>query len=523
MGGAAGIHLRDCGTPAGFENTRKMQTGREELSPKARARRAPRAPGVYLMRDAAGLVVYVGKAKDLKRRLASYFAPRTRLTPKVAAMMDTVHDLEWHEVRTETESLLLEGRLIKRWRPRWNILFRDDKQFPQIRVDLQDPVPRFRIVRARTSETARHYGPFPHQRAVRRALNEMRTKFGILLGDAAPERLPDGRWRLYSGARAEIQRHANEVTEEEYRKRVDDACAFLDGKAAEWAEAVEAEMRAAAEARDYEKAADMRDLLEALRRTTEKSRRFLRENPLPRRDEAAALAALAAALGLERPPATAECFDISHISGTLAVASMVRFVDGQADKSGYRRFRIRSFEGNDDFRAMQEVVGRRYTRLHEEHRAFPELVIIDGGLGQVHAALAAFREHDLAPPPLIGLAKREETVVFPDGRELKLPRHDVGLALLMRIRDEAHRFANDFNAELRTRKLRESVLDEMPGLGPARRKALLEAFGSIQALRKATEAEIAEVPGFGEATARELRKFLDTRTRRTPEDPEGTD
>ncbi|MFM8903822.1 MAG: helix-hairpin-helix domain-containing protein, partial [Verrucomicrobiota bacterium] len=134
-----------------------------------------------------------------------------------------------------------------------------------------------------------------------------------------------------------------------------------------------------------------------------------------------------------------------------------------------------------------------------------------------------FKEHDLAPPPLIGLAKREETVVFHDGRELKLPRHDVGLALLMRIRDEAHRFANDFNAELRTRKLRESVLDEMPGLGPARRKALLEAFGSIQALRKATEAEIAEVPGFGEATARELRKFLDTRSRRAPEDPEGTD
>jgi excinuclease ABC subunit C len=129
---------------------------------------------------------------------------------------------------------------------------------------------------------------------------------------------------------------------------------------------------------------------------------------------------------------------------------MVRFVDGQADKSGYRRFKIKSFEGNDDFRSMQEVVGRRYTRLHEEHRAFPELVIIDGGLGQVGAALAAFKEHDLAPPPLIGLAKREETIVFPDGRELKLPRHDVGLALLMRIRDEAHRFANDFNAEFRS-------------------------------------------------------------------------
>ena len=488
-----------------------MQTDREELSPKAKARRAPHTPGVYLMKDAAGLVVYVGKAKDLKKRLASYFVPRQRMTPKVAAMMDTVADMEWHEVRSETEALLLEGKLIKRWRPRWNILFRDDKQFPQVRVDLADALPKFRIVRARTTDACRYFGPFPHQQAVRRTLNEMRKKFGILLADSTPTALPDGTWKLYDDARSEIQKHANVVTTEEYAARVTEACAFLEGKVESWGEQVEADMRKAAADRDYEKAASLRDLLDALKRTTEKSRRFLRDNPLPRRDEAGALTSLAAALGLERPPATAECFDISHISGTLAVASMVRFVDGQADKSGYRRFKIKSFEGNDDFRSMQEVVGRRYTRLHEEHRAFPELVIIDGGLGQVGAALAAFKEHDLAPPPLIGLAKREETIVFPDGRELKLPRHDVGLALLMRIRDEAHRFANDFNADLRSRKLRESLLDEMPGLGPKRKDALLEHFGSIQKLRKATAAEIAEVAGLSDKLAGEVKAYLEAR------------
>jgi excinuclease ABC subunit C len=488
-----------------------MQTDREELSPKAKARRAPHTPGVYLMKDAAGLVVYVGKAKDLKKRLASYFVPRQRMTPKVAAMMDTVADMEWHEVRSETEALLLEGKLIKRWRPRWNILFRDDKQFPQVRVDLADALPKFRIVRARTTDACRYFGPFPHQQAVRRTLNEMRKKFGILLADSTPTAQPDGTWKLYDDARSEIQKHANVVTTEEYAARVTEACAFLEGKVESWGEQVEADMRKAAAERDYEKAASLRDLLDALKRTTEKSRRFLRENPLPRRDEAGALTSLAAALGLERPPATAECFDISHISGTLAVASMVRFVDGQADKSGYRRFKIKSFEGNDDFRSMQEVVGRRYTRLHEEHRAFPELVIIDGGLGQVGAALAAFKEHDLAPPPLIGLAKREETIVFPDGRELKLPRHDVGLALLMRIRDEAHRFANDFNAELRSRKLRESLLDEMPGLGPKRKDALLAHFGSIQKLRKATAEEIAEVAGLSDKLAGEVKSYLEAR------------
>jgi len=488
-----------------------MQIDREELSPKAKARRAPHTPGVYLMKDPAGLVVYVGKAKDLKKRLASYFIPRQRMTPKVAAMMDTVADLEWHEVRSETEALLLEGKLIKRWRPRWNILFRDDKQFPQIRVDLADPIPRFRIVRARNSDSARYFGPFPHQQAVRRTINEMRKKFGILLVDANPAPLPDGRWRLYGDVRSQIQKFPNEVTAEEYGERVTAACAFLEGKAGEWAEQTEADMRAAAAARDYEKAAELRDLLDALRRTTEKSRRFLRENPLPRRDESGALDALATALGLSRPPTTAECFDISHISGTLAVASMVRFVDGQADKTGYRRFKIKSFEGNDDFRSMEEVVGRRYSRLAEEGRAFPELVIIDGGLGQVGAALSAFRKAGLTPPPLIGLAKREETIVFPEGRELKLPRHDVGLALLMRIRDEAHRFANDFNADLRSRKLKESLLDEMPGLGPKRKEALLAHFGSIQKLRQASVEELAQVAGVSDKLAAEIAKFLEGR------------
>jgi excinuclease ABC subunit C len=488
-----------------------MQTNPEELSAKAKARRAPRTPGVYLMKDAAGLVIYVGKAKNLKKRLDSYFVPRARLAPKVAAMMDRVRDLEWHEVRSETEALLLEGKLIKRWRPKWNILFRDDKQFPQIRVDITDPIPRFRIVRSRTTESCRYYGPFPHQQAVRRTLTAMRKKFGVILAETTPEILPDGRWRLFNDARAEIQKFPNEVTVEEYGERVQRACEFLEGQLDEWTVQISEDMKKASAERDYETAAKLRDLLDALERTTEKSRKFLRENPLPRRDETQALDQLKDTLQLEIIPTTIECFDISHISGTLAVASMVRFVDGRADKNGYRRFKIKTFEGNDDFRSMREVVGRRYTRLHEEHRAFPALIIIDGGLGQVGAAMAAFKEHELSPPPLIGLAKREETIVFPDGRELKLARHDIGLTLLQRIRDEAHRFANDFNADLRSQKLRESILDEMPGLGPKRRDALLKHFGSIQKIRKATCEELTEVDGVSEQIAAKIILHLASR------------
>jgi excinuclease ABC subunit C len=204
-----------------------------------------------------------------------------------------------------------------------------------------------------------------------------------------------------------------------------------------------------------------------------------------------------------------ECFDISHISGTFVVASMVHFANGRPDKNEYRRFSIKSFIGNDDFRAMEEVVGRRYRRLAAEQKRFPDLVVIDGGRGQIGAALKAFVAIGVEPPALIGLAKKHETIIFPDARPpLNLPLSHAGLNLLQRLRDEAHRFANTYNANLRSRKIRESVLEDFPGLGEKRRATLLAHFGSIDRLRAATIAEIAEVEGFGARMASELHRFL---------------
>jgi excinuclease ABC subunit C len=212
---------------------------------------------------------------------------------------------------------------------------------------------------------------------------------------------------------------------------------------------------------------------------------------------------------LSGPPRTIECFDISHISGTFVVASMVHFANGRPDKDNYRRFQIKSFIGNDDFRAMEEVVGRRYRRLAEEGKLFPDLVVIDGGRGQIGAALKAFIGLDAMPPAIIGLAKKHETVFFPDDRPpLNLPLNHPGLNLLQRVRDEAHRFANTYNAVLRSKKIRESVLEDFAGLGPVRRAALLEHFGSIDRLRDATAEQIAEVTGFGRRMAEELYGFL---------------
>ena len=481
---------------------------------KAKVRALPDTPGVYLMKDRLGRIIYVGKAKSLKKRVSTYFQTgRTRALrdqPKIRTLIEMIIDFDILEVKSEPEALLLEGKLIKQWRPKYNTDFTDDKRFLLVRVDYASELPRFALTRLKKDDRSRYFGPFAHSGLLRKTLAQMRKQFGILLADTTPQKLPDGRYRLYDDARAEIYGQINEVTPADYRPRVDAACEFLEGKSREWLASLRAEMLARSAKQEFEKAAELRDIVLALERTLERTRKFTRD--LTRlRPNAAALRSLHEALGLDSPPAHMECFDISHISGTFVVASMVHFTDGRPDKDQYRRFTIKSFIGNDDFRAMEEVVSRRYRRLREEKKPFPDLVVIDGGRGQVSAALKAFVSLDCMPPPLIGLAKKAETIIFPDARApLNLPLEDPGLNLLQRLRDEAHRFAHTYNADLQSRKIKESILDDCPGLGPKRRAALLAHFGSIEKLRTATVAQIAEVPGFGGKLAGELRAFLQT-------------
>ncbi|MGF1484373.1 MAG: GIY-YIG nuclease family protein [Opitutales bacterium] len=490
---------------------------------KEKVRQLPHKPGVYLMKDRLGQVLYVGKAKDLKKRVSTYFQPSRKFTiaqPKIVAMVDLVRDLEVIEVRSEAESLLLEGRLIKQFKPKYNTDFTDNKQFLLVRVELNSPLPRFRLTRNRLDDGSRYFGPFAHSGLLRKTLAEMRKKFGILLGDSNPQLVDDGgeagegdpqlqRWRLYDDARAEIYGHTNVVSQAEYSGRVDEACVFLEGKAREWLGELKTAMAEAAEKREYERAADLRDRIQALEKTVKPQRRFTRLVERRNQNTHEVLSELQGRLELPELPRHMECFDISHISGTFVVASMVHFADGFPDKSLYRRYRIRSFVGNDDFRAMEEVVGRRYQRLHEEKKPFPELVVIDGGQGQVHAAMKAFMVLGLEPPPLIGLAKREETIIFSDDRDpLQLGRDNRARFLLQRLRDEAHRFANTFNAELRSKKIRESILDDFPGLGKVRRQALMGEFKSLERLKKATPQDLQQVEGIGPKLATQLVDFL---------------
>ncbi len=484
----------------------------QPITLKEKVRQLPDKPGVYLMKDRLGRIIYVGKARSLKKRVSSYFQrgrARTVAQPKIRALIGLIADVETIEVKSEPEALLLEGKLIKQWRPRYNTDFTDDKRFLLVRVDPGEELPRFRLTRLRKEDRSRYFGPFAHSGLLRKTLAQMRRQFGILLGDGTPQAQPDGTWRLYDDVREELYGTENTVTAEAYRRRVEDACTFLEGKSREWLETLRTEMAAAAGRQEFEKAAELRDVVFALEETLRKTRRFERTDPTRPEGDGEALEALQRALGLPQPPRTMECFDISHISGTFVVASMVHFADGKPDKDHYRRFQIKSFVGNDDFRAMEEVVGRRYRRLAEEKKPLPDLVVIDGGRGQIGAALKAFVALDLEPPPLIGLAKQHETIIFPDARPpLNLPLNHPGLNVLQRLRDEAHRFANTYNADLRSKKIRESVLDDFPGLGPVRRAALLATFGDIDKLRAASVDAIAEVDGFGGRMAADLHAFL---------------
>jgi len=481
-----------------------------DLKEKVRALRD--TPGVYLMKDRLGRIIYVGKAKSLKKRVSTYFqtgrARALRHQPKIRTLIEMITDFDIIEVKSEPEALLLEGKLIKQWRPKYNTDFTDDKRFLLVRVNPEEDMPRFVLTRFRKDDRSRYFGPFVHSGLLRRTLASMRKQFGVLLADTRPVKTGEGRYKLYDDVRSELYGWPNEVGVEEYRARVDQACEFLDGKSREWLHELRAEMTARAAKQEFEKAAELRDVVLALERTLARTRKFTRDLTRLRPDEEA-LRSLQEALGLESPPVHMECFDISHISGTFVVASMVHFTGGRPDKDQYRRFAIKSFIGNDDFRAMEEVVGRRYRRLIQEQKQFPDLVVIDGGRGQIAAALKAFLALECPPPAMIGLAKKQETIIFPDARApLNLALSHPGLNLLQRLRDEAHRFANTYNADLRSKKIRESILDDFPGLGEKRKAALLGHFGSIDRLRAATAEQIAEVEGFGAKFATQLQAFL---------------
>ena len=477
----------------------------------------PHKPGIFLMKDRLGTVIYIGKARDLRKRVSQYFHPSRRMgwDVKFRALVDSIHDFDVHTVKGEAEALLLESRLIKQYKPRYNVSFRDDKRYLMLKVNLNDPIPRFALTRLKIDDGARYFGPFPSGSALRRTLDLARHKFNLRGCKPFTPGEQDYKHCLYGHLEVCSAPCVEKVTREQYRMQVENACDFLEGHCNELLDELGAAMEKAAEARDYERAAKLRDQIDALRDTTRKTTRYHRlPNELPLAiDPDSDLAQLAEELNLPEPPARIEGFDISNISSTFMVASMVVFRNGRPANAEYRRYKMKAVKSQDDFACMAEAVGRRYFRLKKEKRPMPNLILIDGGKGQLNAAKTELINLGLDFIPVIGLAKEFEEIHRPDEPEsLRLSIDCGALKLLQRVRDESHRFANTFNAELRLKKISESLLDEFPGIGASRKAALLNHFGSVQRLRKATAEQISKVPGFGKKGAASLRAYLDARS-----------
>ena len=499
----------------------------------------PHKPGVYLHKDRFGTVIYVGKALDLRKRVSQYFQSSRRMgwDLKFNALVEAIHDFDIHVVRSEPEALLLESKLVKEFKPRFNISLRDDKKFLMLKVNLNDPIPNFTFTRFKKDDGARYFGPFVNSVGLRNTVALARKQFNLRGCRVFTPGEADYKHCLYAHLKNCTAPCVGNVTREQYLAQVNAACNFLEGQCREMQPQLEAEMKKAAAAQDFEKAADLRDLIRDLQDTWKKTEKFARVPytlPLaihPEKD----LVQLAKVLGLAAPPMRIEGFDISNISGTFVVASCVSFKNGRPDRANYRRFKIKGVEGQDDFASMAEVVRRRYARLKQESKAqslkskgdggtepstfdlqpssYPDLILIDGGKGQLGMACAELKKLGLENIPVIGLAKEFEEIYLPEkSLPLRLGLDHPAVKLLQRLRDECHRVANSFNAQLRLKTISESILDDFPGIGEQRKKALLKKFGSVSRLKLATVEQLAEVSGFGGKAAEELKQFLAARS-----------
>ncbi|MGW7020520.1 excinuclease ABC subunit UvrC [Streptomyces decoyicus] len=646
----------------------------------------PDSPGVYKFRDEHGRVIYVGKAKSLRQRLANYFQDLAGLHPRTRTMVTTAASVEWTVVSTEVEALQLEYSWIKEFDPRFNVKYRDDKSYPYLAVTLNEEFPRVQVMRGAKKKGVRYFGPYGHAWAIRETVDLMLRVFPVRTCSAGvfKRSAQIGRPCLLGYIGKCSAPCVGRISPEEHHELAEEFCDFMAGRTGAYIRRLERGMQEAAEEMEYERAARLRDDIGALRRAMEKSAVVLADATdadliavaedeleaavqifhvrggrvrgqrgwvtdkveavttsglvehalqqlygeergdavpkevlvpalpepaepvaqwlserrgsqvslrIPQRGDkkdlmatvgrnaqqalglhktkrasdlttrSRALEEIAGALGLDAVPLRIECFDISHLQGDDVVASMVVFEDGLARKSEYRRFQIKSFQGQDDVRSMHEVIGRRFKRYLQEKQKSgewteepsddarvddngataatvtagtddlepdpmagrptdedgrpkrfaypPQLVVVDGGAPQVAAARRALDELGIDDVAVCGLAKRLEEVWLPEeGDPVVLPRSSEGLYLLQRVRDEAHRFAIAYQRSKRTKRLKSSPLDAVAGLGDTRRQALLKHFGSLKKLRAATVDDICEVPGVGRKTAETVAAAL---------------
>ncbi|MFW6035152.1 MAG: excinuclease ABC subunit UvrC [Halothermotrichaceae bacterium] len=599
----------------------------------------PDMPGVYLMKDNFGEIIYVGKAKSLRKRVRSYFR-RGNHTYKTRILIDHIKDFDYIITDTEVEAYILEANLIKKHQPRFNIRLKDDKTYPYIKVTVEEDFPRIFKTRIVKNDGARYYGPFTDVKGLNKTINVLKDIYQLR---TCSKDLKEGEYEDRPCLNYYIDKCLGPcigaVSKEEYGRLVNQVCLFLSGHQDKLIDKIEENMYQASQQQNFEKAARLRDTIEALKRlsvqqkvmsgkninqdvialtlTDEKeedkacvqilivrngrligqeyymlegseyenedsimdsflpqyydkapqlpdeillsskikeiklladwlsqrkgkkvkitvpikgekkrliemgirnARENLKKELIKRKYKnsrtSGAVKQLGENLGMDKLPTHIEGFDISNIQGTDPVASMVVFKDGKASKKDYRRFKIKTVEGPNDFAMMAEVVSRRYSRLLDENKKLPDLILIDGGKGQLGVAHEVLGELGVSDVFIIGLAKREEEVFVPEKSEsIIIPRKSPALHLIQRVRDEAHRFAVSYHRKLRSRRLTHTMLDDIPGVGPKRRQALLNHFGSLAEIRKANIGKLKEVKGVSSKTARLIYDYLRQNTR----------
>jgi excinuclease ABC subunit C len=429
------------------------------MQPSDKVKEFPPSPGVYLMKDAEGRVLYVGKAKNLRNRAGHYFTKAAAEDARTADLVKLIADVDFLPADTEVDALLMEARLVKDIQPRFNVELKDSKSFPYLQIRTREDFPRVEFTRTPRRRGVRLYGPFTSAKSLRAAIQVLQRifQFRTCSLDIHAE---DPRWRWFRPCLLHSIRQCTapcnfRVTKEDYRKQIRSLRLVLEGKKDKLLAEMDREMQEASAALQFEKAARLRDEIDALKKLNLRGEvdRDVQPEVFPIEPKKG-LVGLRKILGLPKTPRTIEGVDIAHLGGDDKVASLVSFIDGLPFKPGYRRYRIKTVEGVDDFASVREVVTRRFRRLASEEQVFPDILLIDGGKGQLNAALEAFQLLHIEPPVLLSLAKREEEIYRPgDSEPLRLSRHAAALRLLQYVRDEAHRFAQHYHHILRRKKL----------------------------------------------------------------------
>lgn len=450
-----------------MEPNQDPETDPKGLSPGEKAKAFPQAPGVYLMKDGEGRVIYIGKAKNLRNRASHYFTLAAREDPRTADMVLLIRDIEFLEAPSEVDALLLEARLVKDVQPRFNVDLKDSKTFPYLQIRVREEFPRVEFTRTPKSRGVRLYGPFTSAKSLRGAIQVLQRIFQFRTCHL-DIRSQDPKWRWFRPCLLHNIRQCTapcnfRVTREEYRRQIRSLRLVLEGKKERLIRELTEEMKQASSQLLFEKAGRIRDEIKAinslsLRGSVEKD---VQPEVFPI-DPRKGLIGLRKILGLKETPRSIEGIDIAHLSGQETVASLVCFIDGLPLKQGYRRYRIKTVEGIDDFASIREVVSRRFAKIQSsqdeegESVPLPDILLIDGGKGQLHAAEKVLNDAGIRPPCLISLAKREEEIFTIHSNEpIRLGKHSLALRLLQHVRDEAHRFAQHYHHLLRSKKLKD--------------------------------------------------------------------